>query len=1305
MKGKNHTKRKLLSCLVYLGMLFGTFVLISKNSSAWFTNSIKTNEDVYGESNGAYFAYGNGTKEKPYGIKSARHLYNLAWLQYLGYFNKEDNHEVYFELADDISMEGWTLPPIGTTKYPFIGHFSGKPVTDNDEGKTYTISNLTIANTKEAITEEKIPYAVKNSEDYKNKNELSNLDIVGLFGCVGDIKYYTGDTYYENKDTSTATVHDVNLSALNVTSQTTNTVAGLFAGYLDSKIENVKISMAPSCDSKITITNSAGGLTLGSVTYTDASKYASVGFCESEYETTINEQTNEIYQPSTTRSETFTAGGNDNNWGGSLDMESFYKRVDSLKSYSKNLSPYSLARKIVLDCNGNIESSSYDTSKQTKYNDSSRNSYFRGYHYNKSEYSSSYDYKIGALNLADSPSGAYGLNGGSYITSITSSAYSISSGNNYLSINSSGQLCNSISVMTYWTIDDDGKIRTTPNNVTYYLYDNNGSLEITQDSSQATVWSKTTSGSDSFISHDSKYLTYDDDSSSWTLKNYPTFKIYAQYTDRGGRTYTYYLARNNSKDSSTGYYYFKTNETNYDNALVWHIGDSITSNNTTAFSLYTIIDSERWYLECNGSNSGGSKNKQFYLNKTDSLATNKNYFSFTSNGLFMMFDTTKFFRYDNKDSWGWCYGTSENTSNTKIIIDGSTSGTTFDSIFSSVSYDYKVTLTSITQTSSYETGKWCYDFEDVSYLPLNVDSNYEATDKNTGYLIGGTQETTDTSEFYNGTVRITNYVTSEKDISYWLTGAITDGSYTNVIEGSNTPLTVTKDSSGSFSIGNLDAGKYSKYKTSFSSFKTNLSNSSGLYGFHFYNGSIGMNKIITSYKVCILGQEYSNYQLPANSVNFHLKSKGFINFYSGTYGAYNSKDKHDNCFFSVHEVIRDSNQKITDIREIKKIYECNDKTKSNSYLYEFVSSDSTKSIYSSKFTYQSGERKYESGKTKETTETFTTGSSNEKNYLNDYTEIFDTEQLGNRNATVRNQIYSYYNNIFYFEVPVNDGEYCLGSVEDGVGAYLMYLDIGTNASTISRTTILEKFVQSKISFTYPTGIVYYYDDKENYICLNIPENYSGTTSLSYDATNSLNINNDNSSMTPTLTYDSSLALIDSKLTNVTRNEGTVLSTTIIERQTYIDYNTNDGTTTKIIATKENNGTNTGTYYILNDGTWEETTADKVTIYEVGDENVGNVVSIEDLTFSYDGKNIIFTFRIQDTDITLSYDLSFVKSTTTSDDGTSIYYEDENYTISFTWNNTDIAITLTKNDDGSYTPTIQGGTIIENADGTYSVFLP
>ena len=51
-------------------------------SYAWFLHDENVDPIAQGYSGSAYFAYGDGTN-KPYGINTPRHLYNLAWLCYL----------------------------------------------------------------------------------------------------------------------------------------------------------------------------------------------------------------------------------------------------------------------------------------------------------------------------------------------------------------------------------------------------------------------------------------------------------------------------------------------------------------------------------------------------------------------------------------------------------------------------------------------------------------------------------------------------------------------------------------------------------------------------------------------------------------------------------------------------------------------------------------------------------------------------------------------------------------------------------------------------------------------------------------------------------------------------------------------------------------------------------------------------------------------------------------------------------------------------------------------------------------------
>ena len=60
-------------------------------------------------------------------------------------------------------------------------------------------------------------------------------------------------------------------------------------------------------------------------------------------------------------------------------------------------------------------------------------------------------------------------------------------------------------------------------------------------------------------------------------------------------------------------------------------------------------------------------------------------------------------------------------------------------------------------------------------------------------------------------------------------------------------------------------------------------------------------------------------------------------------------------------------------------------------------------------------------------------------------ELFNMDwvTMSNGNTIVENAVY-------YFEIPVNEGEYALGSVSGNkTGAYLMYLDIGASETAIS----------------------------------------------------------------------------------------------------------------------------------------------------------------------------------------------------------------------------------------------------------------
>ena len=136
-------------------------ILLVGGTFAWYYDSNKVNLNQIG---GAvtyltkYFESGDGTGPEhakyneegniaseegcAYEIKTAEQFYNLAWLQYMGYFNKPEEGTnaiptTYFYLSADINMTGYVLPPIGTSVNPFLGNF---------DGCGHSVTGLTVTN-------------------------------------------------------------------------------------------------------------------------------------------------------------------------------------------------------------------------------------------------------------------------------------------------------------------------------------------------------------------------------------------------------------------------------------------------------------------------------------------------------------------------------------------------------------------------------------------------------------------------------------------------------------------------------------------------------------------------------------------------------------------------------------------------------------------------------------------------------------------------------------------------------------------------------------------------------------------------------------------------------------------------------------------------------------------------------------------------------------------------------------------------------------------------------------------------------
>lgn len=307
--------KKKYSLKIFLYAVLGGTILasgcaISAFSFAWFSNNNNVSRGFDGSTTGAYFARGNGSEGNPYVINKPIHLYNLAWLQYVGFFK---NKEPYFIIERDLDMSGWTLPPIGTTEYPFLGHLDGDDTLHSQgQGSTAKISNLTISNSFE-----------KYNGRHPSSQTLSTFaspEITGLFGVVGD-----------KKSTVEPSVKNLYLDKISIDSATNNALSGVVAGYVNGALSNILIN-----DSSLNLKDGTNKLT----GYDSISKYTSVGYCEPNYRTTYVKNNTTMYEPLYVGNASFNptggGGGEDQGWGGSINMLSLNRRFNYIGAVSTN---------------------------------------------------------------------------------------------------------------------------------------------------------------------------------------------------------------------------------------------------------------------------------------------------------------------------------------------------------------------------------------------------------------------------------------------------------------------------------------------------------------------------------------------------------------------------------------------------------------------------------------------------------------------------------------------------------------------------------------------------------------------------------------------------------------------------------------------------------------------------------------------------------------------------------------------------------------------------------------------------------
>ncbi len=1215
-------------------LLVGTLIAGVAISLSWFDTRTDLNPDeIYGSSETAYFAYGKGTQDEPYGITNPRHLYNLAWLQYMGKFNKDTDKDgiinpVYFELGDNIDMSKFSsaLPPIGTVDNPFVGVFNG-----NDK----KIENLKISSDPSDLT--KKPYVVSSS--------FTSPNIIGMFGVVGEIE---GTSYNLRYDSSVLSIKNFQLENATIKTENSKALIGIVAGYVNGSISDVTLVQP-----KMEFSKDTANLSSYNQKFTNVSNYSVAGYCEEEYEktmtSTVTTLKNKVDDPVQFTKED---AGDGQGWGGSIDMKEMYTNLKTnwnafVASPSTLATKYATASTITYDTNGKEVEAVTSTNRVQVSSVNSDYIYTQAYDkyisfFEKEEFNSnnegtsSYTYVIEDPDSATSSNNewrymclsGYGnrtIKGGKTVTipagyrNVDSSQtffiyqYDLNGTKHYLGYdpnNSNAIVDTTDSTYAICFYNGSDYLLTTFSSrndyETYYLTNTNGTLSLT--ASQATTW--TYDESASTYKNGNYFLHYNEETNTWQAEKVDVIYHFSSVSNNK----TYYLNSN---------------------------GTSISASTSPTTSWY--IDEDNYvYMNNNGTNYYITTNYKDYLSLTSSKSSSCFKLYLLTDGTYKMYyeysygySTYYYYYYPEYNRKRWSATSTRYESNISAITTDVISSEFFDLETEEGRNLYLyMNATTETRNSNFVTKD--------TYFPLK-NTNGVPDQKNTGYVVSG-------SNFFDnpyGDIRVSAFYISDL-ISY------------NTSSNKLTSVYTVNDSGAKQNITNSSSyQKYAKSKTALESVLS--SDSSYVYGLHFMNASIGLqysdgHKVRVP-KAIINGTEYKNYQVPYDCIDFNLKEKGYINFFAGTYFSGN------NSFFSLYQIHRDPGN-VSNIKSLDKI----------------------KTIYSSGNSKDDYVYEYENG----TSSASTSG----------LTSIFKTSWIEKQSSIADNVAY-------YFEIPVNAGEYALGSVSGANGAYLIYLDIGANAQVVNRTTVTELVNETRSTYKYALGISIINagsssgtEDVNSY-CILIEDITSSSGSvITFDRESNETSSTAKVTYTNTATIScdykkDSLNLTINDLTADATPLSSVSKTTL--RLTYYDYVLNDGTTQVYQLDKvkgfDGSSSTEGKYYVIDaDGNKGEM-QDEYTVYDNDGKKIENPT---DIIVDTSSTVLVYEFLLEDengdTEIyTLAVESS--GSISSSADADTGYYRFviNGYTLTLTSSETDrnATVIVKKTGENTYTITING----------------
>ncbi len=312
--------KKMAITVVLLIVSFITFLTSAFGwLSIYHTVPANVGAGVYAD----YFDGGDGkSANTAYGLSEPIHVYNLAWLQYMGILNSTytaDGTKIqqpYFKVKKYIDMEGMIIPPIGTQENPFVGNF---------DGGGYCISNFQVANHVGSGAIEKRPLSVVDMGE--------TASIVGFFGVIGDIDGSLADKIVNDKEKAdnekVNAVKNLYLNNFTVRTVTNESLIGLLAGYVNGEVNNVGIgqsTMQIGTGVKPLTATEAMSAKLGALAPNDLlSVFSLIGLYDAE---------NVVWEnaPNGSGLGGSDAGDDGAGFGGSIDMASLVRRLTYMLS-------------------------------------------------------------------------------------------------------------------------------------------------------------------------------------------------------------------------------------------------------------------------------------------------------------------------------------------------------------------------------------------------------------------------------------------------------------------------------------------------------------------------------------------------------------------------------------------------------------------------------------------------------------------------------------------------------------------------------------------------------------------------------------------------------------------------------------------------------------------------------------------------------------------------------------------------------------------------------------------------------------